>query len=65
VSCVHRVALLDRIRTEPVKALDEITPAGGAGATTVRALRWMFVTGRYRDHFRAVAGRILTSRSVR
>jgi len=29
----------------------------------VRALRWMFVTGRYHDRFRAVAARLLGSRS--
>jgi len=29
----------------------------------VRALRWMFVTGRYHDRFRAVAARVLGSRS--
>ena len=32
VSCVHRVALLDRIRTQPLKTLDEIMPASGSGA---------------------------------
>ena len=55
VSCVHRVALLDRIRTQPIEALDEIMPAGGSGAVSVRALRWMFVTSPHRDRFRAVA----------
>jgi MoaA/NifB/PqqE/SkfB family radical SAM enzyme len=62
VSCVHRVALLDRIRTQPIKTLEEIMPAGGAGAISVRALRWMFVTGPHHDRFRAVAGRLLGSR---
>jgi hypothetical protein len=32
VSCVHRVALLDRIRTQPITALDEMMPASGRGA---------------------------------
>src|SRR6185503_19848822 len=36
VSCVHRVALLDRTRTQPVKTLDEMMPAGGSGAASVR-----------------------------
>ena len=63
VSCVHRVALLDRIRTEPIKALDEMMPAGGSGPASVRALRWMFVTGPHHDRFRAVAARLLGSRS--
>ncbi len=62
VSCVHRVALLDRIRTQPIAALDEITPASASGAQSVRALRWMFVTGPYHDRFRAVAARLLGSK---
>jgi len=62
VSCVHRVALLDRIRTQPITALDEITPASASGAQSVRALRWMFVTGPYHDRFRAVAARLLGSK---
>jgi hypothetical protein len=63
VSCVHRVALLDRIRTQPIKALDAMMPASGSGAASVRVLRWMFVTGRHHDRFRAVAARLLGTRS--
>jgi hypothetical protein len=63
VSCVHRVALLDRIRTQPIETLDEMTPASGSGAVSVRALRWMFVTSPYHNRFRAVAARLLRSRS--
>jgi hypothetical protein len=63
VSCVHRVALLDRIRTRPIEALDEIMPASASGAASVRVLRWMFVTGAHRDRFRAVAARLLGSGS--
>jgi MoaA/NifB/PqqE/SkfB family radical SAM enzyme len=63
VSCVHRVALLDRIRTQPIETLDQMLPAGGSGAVTARALRWMFVTGRHHHRFRAVAARLLGSRS--
>jgi MoaA/NifB/PqqE/SkfB family radical SAM enzyme len=62
VSCVHRVALLDRIRARPLEALDEIMPASGAGAVSVRLLRWMFVTGPHHDRFRSVAARLLGSR---
>jgi MoaA/NifB/PqqE/SkfB family radical SAM enzyme len=58
VSCVHRVALLDRIRTQPIKTLDEIMPPSRGGAGSVRALRWMFVTGPHHDRFRAVAARL-------
>src|SRR4030095_16958108 len=65
VSCVHRVALLDRIRTQPITTLDEMMPAGASGPTSVRALRWMFVTGRYHERLRAVAARLLRSRSER
>ena len=63
MSCVHRVALLDRIRTQPIKTLDEIMPADGSGAVSVRALRWMFLTGRHHQRFRAAAARLLGSRS--
>jgi MoaA/NifB/PqqE/SkfB family radical SAM enzyme len=63
VSCVHRVALLDRLREQPLQALDEMTSANGAGPASVRLLRWMFVTGRHHDRFRAVAARLLGSRS--
>ena len=58
MSCVHRVALLDRIRTQPMKTLDERMPAGASGPVSVRLLRWMFVTGPHHDHFRAVAARL-------
>ena len=64
VSCVHRVALLDRIRTQPVKALDEMmSGTTGGGAASVKVLRWMFVTGPQHDRFRAVAARLLGSRT--
>jgi hypothetical protein len=60
---VHRVALLDRIRTQPIKALDEMMPESGSEAAGMRALRWMFVTGPYHSRFRSVAARLLGSRS--
>ena len=62
VSCVHRVALLDRIRTQPIETLDEMS-AGASGAVSVRVLRWMFVTGAHHERFRAAAARLLGSRS--
>jgi MoaA/NifB/PqqE/SkfB family radical SAM enzyme len=63
VSCVHRVALLDRIRTRPIEALDAMTPDGGKAPAGVRLLRWMFVTGRHHQRFRSAAARLLGSRS--
>ena len=63
VSCVHRVALLDRIRTQPAKTLDEIMPAGAGAAASVRVLRWMFVTGPLHERFRATAARLLGPQS--
>jgi len=49
--------------TQPIATLDGMMPAGASGPTSVRALRWMFVTGRYHNRFRAVAARLLGSRS--
>ena len=63
VSCVHRVALLDRIRTQPVKTLDEIMPASAGAAASVRVLRWMFLTGPLHGRLRAAAARLLGSGS--
>jgi MoaA/NifB/PqqE/SkfB family radical SAM enzyme len=63
VSCVHRVALLDRIRTRPMEALEAMTPASGKAPASVRLLRWMFVTGRHHQRFRSMAARLLGSPS--
>ena len=63
VSCVHRVALLDRLRLQPMETIDDMLPPGGDGPLSVRLLRWGFVTSRHRDRFRAVAARLLSSRS--
>jgi hypothetical protein len=57
------VALLDRIRTRPIEALDAMTPASGKVPASVRLLRWMFVTGRHHERFRSMATRLLGSRS--
>jgi hypothetical protein len=61
VSCVHRVALLDRLRTEPMRTIDEMLPAGGKPPASVNVLRWMFLTGPHRNRFRALATRLLSS----
>ena len=63
VSCVHRVALIDRLRAQPVETLNDMMPADGRGPVSVRLLRWMFVTGRHRDRFRAIVARLLGARS--
>ena len=63
VSCVHRVALVDRLRAQPMETLDEMLPAAGRAPASVKFLRWMFVTSPYRDRFRAMAARVLGSRS--
>ena len=62
VSCVHRVALVDRLRARPFETIDEMLPADGGGPKSVKVLRWMFVTSRYRDRFRSIAGRLLGAR---
>ena len=63
VSCVHRVALVDRLRTQPMETINDMLPADGDGPVSVKLLRWMFVTSRHRDRFRSVAARLLGSRS--
>jgi MoaA/NifB/PqqE/SkfB family radical SAM enzyme len=61
VSCVHRVSLLEEIRTKPVETLDGMASAGSAGGATppasLRLLTWMFVTGRHHRRFRRLATR--------
>ena len=63
VSCVHRVAQLDRLRARPLETITEMLPADGTDGKRVpaglRLLRWMFVTSRYRQQFRTVAARLL------
>ena len=61
VSCVHRVALVDRLRARPMETIDDMLPDDGNGPVSVRLLRWMFVTSRHRDRFRSVAARVLGS----
>ena len=63
VSCVHRVALLDRLRSKPVETIEEMLPAddgtGRRAPRSVRLLRSMFVTSRHRHRFRAAAAKLL------
>ena len=63
VSCVHRVALVDRLRAQPFETIDEMLPDNGQGPASVRLLKWMFVTSRYRNRFRSAAARLLGARS--
>ena len=63
VSCVHRVALVDRLRERPMETINDMFPDDGHGPVTVRFLRWMFVTSRHRDRFRSVAARFFGSAS--
>ena len=63
VSCVHRVAVLDRLREQPLETIAELLPSDEGSArrapTSVNVLRWMFVTSRQRNLFRAAAARVL------
>ena len=60
VSCVHRVAQLDRLRARPLETITEMLPPERSQVPpTVRLLRWMFVTSRYRKQFRRAAARLL------
>ena len=63
VSCVHRVAVLDRLREQPLETIAELLPSDEESArrapTSVNVLRWMFVTSRQRNLFRAAAARVL------
>jgi MoaA/NifB/PqqE/SkfB family radical SAM enzyme len=63
VSCVHRVALLDALRENPLVTLDELRAAHRErhGRTPVSAvvLRWMFLTGPSRTILRRIAVRAL------
>jgi len=61
ISCVHRVSLLDEIRTHPPDAIERIVATGRqhgqAPPVTVKLLAWLFVTSRHRDTFRRLAVR--------
>ncbi len=61
VSCVHRVAVLDEIRENPMEAIARIFPVSGTGETRggiplpARILARLFATGRHRRIFSKVA----------
>ena len=61
ISCVHRVSLLDEIRTAPLETLEGMSSVGSAGRdqspASVRLLTWMFVTSRHHRTFRRLASR--------
>lgn len=63
VGCVHRVAQVDELRSDPLRTLDDWfapTPSHRftKTPTAVRTLTWMFVTSRHRDVFRHAAQRM-------
>jgi len=65
VSCVHRVATLDRFRERPIETiLETLSPDGREGSLEdvplpVRAMAWMFVTSSHAERFRRAAGKVL------
>ena len=62
VGCVHRVAQVDDLRNDPETTLNLWFPETESGRPAmplpVRALRWAFVTSRYRSAFRRTAARV-------
>lgn len=65
VSCVHQVAMLDRLRREPVQALEDWFTEPESGHVRlpagVRLLRWLFLPPRLggrRPHFTALVTRL-------
>jgi MoaA/NifB/PqqE/SkfB family radical SAM enzyme len=63
VSCVHRVAVLDKFRERPVETIQEMLSADGGSTADVprfvRLLAWLFVESRHAPRFKAVAMRLL------
>jgi MoaA/NifB/PqqE/SkfB family radical SAM enzyme len=63
ISCVHKVAALDKFRESPLEALLDLSEAYGKGRSLknlplpVRILTWMFLTGRTRRLFTRAAVR--------
>ncbi|MGH8635744.1 MAG: hypothetical protein ACREUZ_01265, partial [Burkholderiales bacterium] len=60
VGCVHRVAQVDELRSDPLRAIaDWFAPIPSCAfrktPVAVRTLTWMFVTSRHRDAFRHAA----------
>ncbi len=68
ISCVHRVGLLDELRSRPLETLQALVAghraAGGRPPVSVTLLTWMFVTGRPRRLFRRLAVRTLGIRQA-
>ena len=63
VGCVHRVAQVDDLRRDPVGTVGEwFAPTSTSGPrempVAVRALTWMFATGRHSAAFRSAAQRM-------
>ena len=66
VGCVHRVAQVDELRSDPERALAQwfSRPTGNqqpALPASIRMLRWAFVTSPRRDLFRKAAARMFGS----
>jgi MoaA/NifB/PqqE/SkfB family radical SAM enzyme len=63
ISCVHKVAALDKFRESPLEALLDLSETYGKGRSLqnlpfpVRILTWMFLTGRTRRLFTKAAVR--------
>lgn len=64
VSCVHRVAILQRLREAPRETVDAIVGADPMGRKplAVKLLGWTFVNGPHRRVMRRIAGRALGAR---
>ncbi len=64
ISCVHKVAMLDKFREAPLEALLDLSEAYGRGRSldnlprAVRFLTWMFLTGRGRQFWTKAAVRL-------
>jgi len=62
VSCVHRVALLDRLRSRPQATIQELVDAHGRPPVAVKLLVWAFLSGPHQRAMRRVAARALGAR---
>ena len=67
VGCVHRVAQVDELRHDPERALATWFVAPGDGPprrlpSSIKVLRWAFVTNPRRDVFRNMVGAMMGSR---
>lgn len=65
IGCVHRVAMVDELREQPLETLESWFGSPGSRSDLplpVRALAHLFVTGRTRTIARRAAGRLLGAR---